>query len=88
MTKCASNIRLCEIALKWRKLAEKRRDDLVELHMSGRWSTYFDEKEFKRYMREAAVAVERWTKVAPLPTAAPETQADAQLPIRDRRNAA
>lgn len=59
--------RFDEIAHKWRVLAEKRRDQLVELHMSGRWSTYFEEQKFKRCMRDAADAVERWNAVAPRP---------------------
>ena len=64
--------RFDEIAHKWRVLAEKRRDQLVELHMSGRWSTYFEEQKFKRCMRDAADAVERWKAVAPRPPAEPK----------------
>ena len=57
--------RFGEIAHKWRTLVEKRRDHAVELHMSGRWSAYYGEQAFKRYMRDAADAVERWAQIAP-----------------------
>ena len=70
--------RFGEIAHKWRTLVEKRRDHLVELHMSGRWSTYYDEQEFKRCLREAADAVERWAEVAP--RSASETQQQFHRP--------
>jgi uncharacterized repeat protein (TIGR03809 family) len=67
MIESRARSRFDEVAHKWRVLAEKRRDQLVELHMSGRWSTYFEEQKFKRCMRDAADAVERWNAIAPRP---------------------
>jgi uncharacterized repeat protein (TIGR03809 family) len=65
MTQNPAQLRFTEIASKWRTLVERRRDHLVELHMSGRWSTYFSEQDFKRSMQQAADAVEKWATVAP-----------------------
>jgi uncharacterized repeat protein (TIGR03809 family) len=72
------------IVNKWRILVEKRRDHLVELHMSGRWSTYYEEQDFKRSMREAADAVERWAAVAPRPLA--ETERKSPIPSAPPRH--
>ena len=54
------------IALKWRSLAERRRDHYVELYQSGRWKHYHSEAEFLTEMRKAAALAERWIQIAPL----------------------
>jgi uncharacterized repeat protein (TIGR03809 family) len=54
------------IALKWRNLAERRRDHYVELHQSGRWKRYYGEADFLTEMRKAAALAERWIEIAPL----------------------
>jgi hypothetical protein len=79
--------RFDEIAQKWRVLAEKRWDKMVELHVSGRWSTYFEEQKFKRCMREAAAGVERWNAVAPRPSSEKEPKSARTLPNRRTQGA-
>jgi uncharacterized repeat protein (TIGR03809 family) len=58
---------LCEVALKWRALAERRRAHLVELYDSGRWQRYFSETQLIESMREAIRQSERWAEIAPHP---------------------
>ena len=40
-------------AMKWRTLAEKRRDHHFELYRSGRWEHYYTEENFMAEMRKA-----------------------------------
>ena len=54
------------IALKWRNLAEQRRDHSLDLYQSGRWKHYYTEAEFLTEMRKAAAIAERWIEIAPL----------------------
>ncbi|MEA2981290.1 MAG: hypothetical protein QOF91_3197 [Alphaproteobacteria bacterium] len=53
------------IALKWRSLAEQRRDHHFELYRSGRWRHYYTEEEFLDEMRKAVALAERWADIAP-----------------------
>ena len=53
-------------ALKWRKLAEQRRDHHLDLYKSGRWKHYYTEEEFRVEMRQAIAMAERWAKIAPM----------------------
>lgn len=53
------------IALKWRKIAEQRRDHHFELYRSGRWHHYYTEEEFLTEMRKAVALAERWVELAP-----------------------
>jgi hypothetical protein len=53
------------IALKWRNLAEQRRDHHVDLYKSGRWKHYYTEQEFLLEMRKADALAERWIQIAP-----------------------
>ena len=55
------------IALKWRSLAEQRRDHHLELYKSGRWKRYYTDEEFLAEMRSAVAIADRWAKIAPLP---------------------
>ena len=55
------------VAQKWRTLAERRRDHLVELYDSGRWQHYYTEGELLYRMREAIQQTERWAEIAPRP---------------------
>ena len=52
-------------ARKWRDLAERRRDHLVELYRSGRWQHYYTDQEFVAEMRQAVALAERWAALAP-----------------------
>jgi hypothetical protein len=54
------------IALKWRSLAERRRDHHIELDQSGRFKHYYSEADFLTEMRKSAVLAERWIEIAPL----------------------
>jgi hypothetical protein len=53
-------------AMKWRTLAEKRRDHHFELYRSGRWAHYYTEENFMAEMRKAVALAERWVEIAPL----------------------
>jgi uncharacterized repeat protein (TIGR03809 family) len=55
------------IALKWRSIAEQRRDHHLDLYKSGRWQHYYTDEEFLVEMRQAVAIAERWAKIAPLP---------------------
>jgi len=55
------------IALKWRHLAERRREHYLDLYRSGRWKHYYSAEEFLAELRSAVVLAERWIKIAPLP---------------------
>jgi len=70
------------------RVFEKRRDYLVELHMSGQWSDHFEEQKFKRYVREAADAVERWAAVVPPPRTETKPRPATTLPTPGRRGIA
>jgi hypothetical protein len=55
------------IALKWRSLAEQRRDHHLDLYKSGRWKHYYTGEEFLAEMTQAVAIAERWAQIAPLP---------------------
>ena len=52
-------------ALKWRNLAEQRRDHYFELYRSGRWKHYYTEEQFLTEMRKAVALAQRWAVIAP-----------------------
>jgi hypothetical protein len=52
-------------ALKWRNLAEQRRDHHLDLYRSGRWKHYYTEEQFLTEMRKAVALAERWVQIAP-----------------------
>ncbi len=56
-----------KVTLKWRALAEKRRDHFIRLHDTGRWRLYYDEEEFLDRMNEAIDLHDTWCRLAPLP---------------------
>src|ERR1700759_665466 len=55
------------IALKWRALAEQRREHYVELYQTGRWRHYYTANEFLLELRKAVALAERWTRIVPTP---------------------
>lgn len=63
-----------EYARRWLALAERRRDDVIELYRSGRWRRSYTEAEFLAVMRAAKADVEAWASLAGFP---PETLAKA-----------
>lgn len=56
---------LDEVSHKWRRLAERRQEYLLELLNSGRWKHYYAEEKFLQLMREAAKLTESWAVIAP-----------------------
>ena len=55
------------VALKWRNIAEQRRDHHLDLYKSGRWKHYYTDEEFLVEMRQAVAIAERWALIAPRP---------------------
>ena len=55
------------VALKWRNIAEQRRDHHLDLYKSGRWKHYYTDEEFLVEMRQAVAIADRWAMIAPRP---------------------
>lgn len=51
------------LAEKWRDLAERRRDHIIELYESGRWRRYYSEERFVALLRDASRALEAWNGI-------------------------
>jgi uncharacterized repeat protein (TIGR03809 family) len=68
------------IALKWRNIAEQRRDHHLDLYRSGRWKHYYSNDEFLIEMRQAVAIADRWAVIAPLP-AERDTSAAIDQPV-------
>jgi uncharacterized repeat protein (TIGR03809 family) len=66
-TMVQATVRLEAVALKWRGLAERRRDHHIDLYKSGRWRHYYTDQEFLIEMRTAIALAERWARIAPRP---------------------
>jgi uncharacterized repeat protein (TIGR03809 family) len=62
------------VALKWRALAERRRDHFVELQHTGRWKLYYDRPDFLQELRAAIALAQRWARIAPGDGAGAKTQ--------------
>ena len=54
-----------QVSHKWRRLAERRQEYLVELFHTGRWKRYYSEEKFLHLLREAVKLTERWSVIAP-----------------------
>ena len=52
------------IVLKWRDIAERRRDHHLDLYKSGRWKHYYTDEEFLIEMRQAVAIADRWAVIA------------------------
>ena len=50
---------------RWRILASRRLDHLVDLYESGRWKLYHEEAEFLQMVQEARSALKTWETLAP-----------------------
>ena len=68
------------IALKWRNLAEQRRDHHLDLYKSGRWKHYYTDDEFLAEMSAANAIAQRWALIAPLPEER-ESPAEIEHPV-------
>ncbi len=62
-----ATVKLEAIALKWRSLAERRRDHHLDLYKTGRWRHYYSDQEFLIELRAAIALAQRWAKIAPKP---------------------
>jgi hypothetical protein len=78
--------RFAMTADKWRRYAEKRRDDIRDLHTSGRWRRYYSEEDFLALVRDIARSCERWDKIAENMRLSRE--AGGHFPERKQRSAA
>ena len=66
-TMVQATVKMEAIALKWRALAERRRDHHIELYKTGRWRRYYTDQQFLAEMRAAITLAQRWAKIAPRP---------------------
>jgi uncharacterized repeat protein (TIGR03809 family) len=62
-----ATVKLEAVALKWRALAERRRDHHLDLYKTGRWQHYYTNREFLAELRTAIALAQRWAKIAPRP---------------------
>lgn len=53
------------VVTRWRMLAERRLNYLVELYETGRWKAYYQEPEFLKVIQEARAALKTWEGLAP-----------------------
>lgn len=53
------------VVTRWRMLAERRLNYLVELYETGRWKVYYQEPEFLKVIQEARAALKTWEQLAP-----------------------
>lgn len=53
------------VVVRWRMLAERRLNHLIELYESGRWKLYHSEAEFLDLVKEARAALKAWEALAP-----------------------
>ena len=78
-TMIPATLRLERVALKWRELAERRRDHFFELYRSGRWTHYYDsDLLFLTAMRQAVYIADRWAAIAPRPEEIEQQQAASE----------
>lgn len=53
------------LVVRWRILAQKRLDHLIELYQTGRWKLYHAESDFLEMVQEARAALKVWEELAP-----------------------
>jgi uncharacterized repeat protein (TIGR03809 family) len=75
-----ATVNLERVALKWRELAERRRNHFVDLYRSGRWRHYYSSEEFLSEMNEAVALAQRWAKIAPRREEPPQAAGAAKSP--------
>lgn len=73
MTNAADTERGRTVIARWRILAQRRVDHLVELYQSGRWKLYHEEAEFLTMVQEARAALKTWEALAPPDTVQDKT---------------
>ena len=53
------------VVTRWRMLAERRLNYLIELYENGRWKIHYSEPEFLKVIQEARAALKTWEQLAP-----------------------
>ncbi len=53
------------VVVRWRLLAERRLNYLINLYETGRWKLYYAEPEFLKIVQEARAALKTWEQLAP-----------------------
>ncbi len=53
------------VVVRWRLLAERRLNYLINLYETGRWRVYYAEPEFLKVIQEARAALKTWEQLAP-----------------------
>ncbi|HEX7883355.1 MAG TPA: TIGR03809 family protein [Afipia sp.] len=53
------------VVARWRMLAERRLNYLIELYETDRWKVYYKEPEFLKVIQEARLALATWEQLAP-----------------------
>jgi len=53
------------VVTRWRMLAQRRLNYLVELYETDRWKAYYSEPEFLKVVQEARAALKTWEELAP-----------------------
>ena len=54
-----------KLIARWRILAERRLEHLIDLYQSGRWKLYHKESDFLQMVQEARGALKAWDALAP-----------------------
>lgn len=75
MAKTSQPQRRDDIARRWQRLAERRRDHLLELYRTGRWRRYYSEDQLMAEMREAVREIRAWEAIGKATTAQPNREA-------------
>jgi uncharacterized repeat protein (TIGR03809 family) len=52
-----------DVSLRWKSLAERRRQHFVELYKTGRWKRYYTEDAFLAHMREVVRGADEWGRM-------------------------
>ncbi|MBI3698902.1 MAG: TIGR03809 family protein [Afipia sp.] len=73
-----------DLVARWRILAQRRLDHLVELYQSGRWKLYHDESEFLVMVQDARAALAAWEALAPPDPAKDKIAEVAAVQMADR----
>lgn len=53
------------VVTRWRLLAQRRLDRLVQLYETDRWKLYYQEQDFLKMVQEARAALKTWEKLSP-----------------------
>lgn len=65
------------LVVRWRILAQRRMDHLIELYQSGRWKLYHKESDFLAMVQETRAALKMWEQLAP-----PDVMLDKTAEVR------